>query len=344
MPYEVVNTSVAQGLTPNHSGYCDVVRTRGLPEEITPLLAPLNYYDDQLGRGRPAFGVRTIRFGGRAWGVVSRVIPNGNDYTGRPNRLAHHVLTPPSETDSISPARILSQFKFRDSFDGTPRYLDREPEIPSTESNCDEVWTALGGQGWCLHISQLALAGSRLVVLIPPSVDGRSVVTSLVAHLPIDQRWALSVAESSSAEQCWAQGVAVRILTTDLDDESGRRTWPGEVLIDLRVSRTAPAPSRSRERDVAQGSATEPSQVVELDFGAFDANRSEGRSDEGSGPIEVAISFESAPVVTRHGAGERTHDCRPLEIQPTSWKQIVAWTILGLITGGFLGFVIRSAI
>lgn len=234
MPYEVVNTSVAHGITAGHSGFCDVLRTRGLPEEITPLLAPLNFYNEKLAKGKPAYGVRSIRFGGQLWGIVSRVVPNGNDYTGRQNRLAHHLIAPPSELETLCPATVLAGFSFRDGFTDTPRYLDRAPEVSESADTFEDVWECMGGKEWREHISSLALSGSRVVVLIPPAANGRSVVISILLGIPKERRWNIGIVEASSAEQCWGNNALIRVLTIGAIDADGQRSWPGEVLVDLR--------------------------------------------------------------------------------------------------------------
>ena len=351
MPYEVVNTSSARGLTEGHAGFCDVIRTRGLPEEITPLLAPLNFYDHALGRGRPAHGVRTIRFGGHLWGVVSRVVANGNDYTGRPNRLAHHVVMPPSELDSYNPADILLHFAFRESFDGSPRYLDREPVIEDAESACDDIWDSVGGIGWCSHIARVGLSGSRVAVLVPPTLDGRKFIAALLSRLPIEQRWECGIVESATAEQCWAQGVRVRILALEPDDPAGNRSWPGEVVVDLRTRHTPPAkedrvraPSAAPAVPVAGGTA-------EIDFSVFqvDVPWQAKEQEDASGdqrddqPVGMDLDADVARDVARVGVPvDRTpvhaHDGAS---ESRSWTQILFWLVCGCVAGGFVAILIR---
>ena len=340
MPYEVVNTSVARGLTSEHSGFCDVLRTRGLPEEITPLLAPFNFYNEKLARGKPAYGVRSIRFGGRMWGVVSRVVLNGNDYTGRQNRLAHHIIAPPSELESLCPANLLAGYLFRDAFTDLPRYLDREPEVTENEKSFDDVWECMGGKGWRSHIAALALSGSRIVVLIPPSVEGRSVVISILRGIPIDQRWQVGVVEASSAEQCWAHNALIRVLAMDANDAEGDRAWPGEVVVDLR--RQSIPPSAKQELFVGK-------QATKLDFSAFAATSQESSASEtekSSQPIVVNIDFasETAEGIDDQrdpSSGEHSTQSTPsFGVSKVVFKRIIVWFILGAVVGALAGFFI----
>lgn len=340
MPYEVVNTSVAHGLTSGHSGFCDVLRTRGLPEEITPLLAPLNFYNEKLARGKPAYGVRSIRFGGRMWGVVSRVVLNGNDYTGRQNRLAHHIIAPPSELESLCPANLLAGYSFRDAFTDLPRYLDREPEVTENEKSFDDVWECMGGKGWRSHIAALALSGSRLVVLIPPSVEGRSVVISILRGIPIDQRWQVGVVEASSAEQCWAHSALIRVLAMDANDAEGDRVWPGEVVVDLR--RQSIPPSAKQELFVGK-------QATKLDFSAFaptSQEMTESETEKSSQPIIVNIDFASEAsegIDDQHDpcSGENSTQSTPsFGVSKVVFKRIIVWFILGAVVGALTGFFI----
>ena len=337
MPYEVVNTSVVRGLTTGHSGYCDVLRTRGLPEEISQLLAPLNFYNERLARGNSACGVRSIRFGGRMWGIVSRVLPNGNDYTGRTNRLAHHVIAAPSELASLCPATILAGYQFRDTFTDTPRYLDREPETQVATQSIAEVWGCMGGKGWRTHIANLAMAGSRVVVLIPTSVDGRSVVASILLGIPLERRWEVGVAEAASAEQCWTQNVLVRILSMDLADSSSERLWPGEEVVDLRHQ--AEPPSEQLEVPVEKDS-------VKLDFRAFIEPRHESHTvgiEESLQPIAVNENLDSSSVgksalgVTPSSTTRRSDSPMTSTI---SWKLTIIWLLLGAIVGAVTGLFV----
>ncbi len=344
MPYEVVNTSSARGLTEGHAGFCDVIRTRGLPEEITPLLAPLNFYDHALGRGRPAHGVRTIRFGGHLWGVVSRVVANGNDYTGRPNRLAHHVVMPPSELDSYNPADILLHFAFRESFDGSPRYLDREPVIEDAESACDDIWDSVGGIGWCSHIARIGLSGSRAAVLVPPTLDGRQFIAALLSRLPSEQRWEFGIVESATAEQCWAQGVKVRILALEPDDPAGNRSWPGEVVVDLRTRHTPPA-KEDRVRAPSVAPAV-PGVTAEIDFSVFQVDVPwQGKENEAAKVAEKSDQNPSDdhPIIVDFDDGALIVDAAPIGPLKVhrSWTQILFWLVCGCVAGGFVGVLIR---
>ena len=347
MAYEVVNTSVVRGLTSGHSGYCDVIRTRGLPEEITPLLAPLNFYNEKLARGKAACGVRTIRFGGRVWGIVSRVVPNGNDYTGRPNRLAHHVIAPPSELKTLCPVTILAEYTFRDTFTEVPRYMDREPLISETTQKFDHVWEFLGGEAWRSHIANLALSGSRVVLFIPPSVDGRDVLISILLGIPVERRWEIGVVEASSAEQCWAHHALIRILTLSEADACVNQSWPGEVVLDLRHRPTPPSKFSAPGKQVATKNVVSDKDTIgKPDFTVFGASaerRSSIEIDKPSHPIVVNIDF--SPVLV----GESEPDALPARIRLgssdaenpiLSAKLITFWLLVGAMFGAIVGLFI----
>ncbi len=340
MPYEVVNTSVARGLTSGHSGFCDVLRTRGLPEEINSLLAPLNFYNEKLAKGKPTCGVRSIRFGGQFWGIVSRVIPNGNDYTGRQNRLAHHLIAPPSELKTLCPATVLAGFSFRDGFTDTPRYLDREPEVSEITDTFEDVWKCMGGKEWREHISSVALSGSRVVVLIPSSANGRSVVISILLGIPADKRWDIGIVEASSADQCWVNNARIRVLTMDASDADDQRSWPGEVLVDLRHQ--SKPPSVALKVPIQKGEK-------KLDFSAFalvtDPLQTTD-SEKPSQPIVVNIDFESNQddeivQCDAENGTERTSQS-PLNVGHSEFllKQTILWLIVGAFVGALVGFFI----
>lgn len=286
------------------------------------------------------------------WGVVSRVVPNGNDYTGRQNRLAHHVIAQPSELESLCPASILSGFAFHDSFTGSPHYLDREPVMSVSERNDESVWDCMGGSGWRAHIAELALATSRIVVLIPPEADGRSVVASIVLALPIDQRWAVGVVEATSAEQCWAHNVRIRVLTMAPRDDGSERAFPGEVVVDLRHQ---PNPPKRADRSIGELAAP-PSDASEcghtdqaFDFSAFTTpiqDKPQIQVAEPLAPSAVAIDSRSQQV----SAGDVNVSRRLPEVkemprqaarEPASfWKRIGIWFIFGAVLGALAGLLI----
>ncbi len=68
---------------------------------------------------------------GHVHDVLSRIGPAGLDYSGRPNKYAHHVILEPEERPDGGPAWLLSQPGFlREAWEGEPRILAEGPPVP----------------------------------------------------------------------------------------------------------------------------------------------------------------------------------------------------------------------
>lgn len=339
MTFEVINTSAVKGIASSHSGYCDVLRTRGVPDEISQLLEPLNSYNEKLGRGRPACGVRSVRLGSQSWGVVSRVLPNGADYTGRSNRLAHHVIVAPAELKTNCPGAILAGYAFRDVFTEAPRFLDCEPVLPTDSSRCAVVWSSLGGYSWCTHIADKALAGSRVLVLIPLAVDGRMVVASIVACLPVDRRWNVGVVEAVGSEDCWEHDVRVRVLAVGSLAELGQRSFPDEVVVDLLDCRATPADQPRHLGRVAAQQTSAAAKPLRLDFSAFDTPVQPEATDSPAPTDSDEIKVRSA---ARSGVERRSYPVASPTIPEAepSESRIGFWMFLGAVGFILVGFLV----
>ncbi len=241
MAFEVVNTSVPAGLVPDQAGFCDVLRTAGVPEGICSMLGPLSRYRTDLADDSSMFAIRCIRFGGSTWGVVSCVSPCGPDYTGRPNRIAHHLVVPPSELGSVSPALLVGSYPFRLVLDGTPRVLTDPPDLACARRS-QAAWSVAGLLGWDRLIRiKLRAAQSRVLLLLPADVCARDLLSDLLAPNPLEEQWRVGLATSCDAESAWNDGVRLRVLAGELSSAgSACEPWPGEQVVDLRIRPPAP--------------------------------------------------------------------------------------------------------
>ncbi len=98
MSQELLYTSAPRGLKPGSSGFCTVASTQGMAAPLASALESLSAYrhvfrpgDPQVHRNPIAYSHVRLNAGGRTYCVLSRVADYGQDYSGRTNKLAHHV-------------------------------------------------------------------------------------------------------------------------------------------------------------------------------------------------------------------------------------------------------------
>lgn len=334
MAFEVVNTSAAAGLVPGQAGFCDVLRTQGVPEPICSLLAPMSRYDPQLSDAGEAVAVRMIRFGGESWGVVSRMVPCGLDYTARQNRLAHHVVVPPSELDSCNPAALLGGYAFADQFDGVPRYL---PDLADTSVAWRPAgaWAAAGLPGWDGFLAGVIVGGTgHHLVLLPQGADVRAMTAALLQYLPESLRWSLGVCTGSDASSAWPEGVRLRVLVGHATTAGAAWVpWPGEALHDLRDKPAVPVQAARHSQPQRVAERVPADRWVQLD------------DTPAVPPPAVAVDMDpiSIQIDLRHGAAApemvAVRAPRPAGIR---WGAVALWLIGGTFAGGLMGFILTQ--
>src|SRR5438067_11812467 len=98
MSQELIYTSAPRGLKAGSSGFCTVAMSAGMPAALASRLESISGYrplfplgDAGAARNPVAWSHCRIDVGGAARHVLSRVAFAGADYSGRSNKLAHHV-------------------------------------------------------------------------------------------------------------------------------------------------------------------------------------------------------------------------------------------------------------
>src|SRR5215472_13036043 len=116
MSQELHYTSVPRGLKPGSRGFGTVAATANLPESLADRLEALSVYQAVFPPGDPSAALNPVAYvhvklkvGGHVHDVLSRIGPAGLDYSGRPNKYAHHVILEPAERPAGGPAWLLSQ-------------------------------------------------------------------------------------------------------------------------------------------------------------------------------------------------------------------------------------------
>ncbi|MBI1303420.1 MAG: hypothetical protein GC172_06495 [Phycisphaera sp.] len=197
MSHEFVHTSVERGVR-GQSGFALAVVTRGLPPSLEPVLAELSGYDFDrtraVGADRIDWAHRIVSVQGRSHTVLSRTAPCGNDWSGRPNRVAHHLVLEPHERAEAGPAWMLSAFG---AFcEGVPSVEERAQGPLLPRGSCGprpaSAWEDAGfDAGWAGVVAQALLdaPSASVCVVLPEETDLLPLVVDLFALLPAEKRW-----------------------------------------------------------------------------------------------------------------------------------------------------------
>ena len=128
--YELVNTSVPNGLVAGTHGFATVAMTKGLPDAIRMRLENFCAYPHRTSAHDASYYAQnpvnwfhlTLPTGEH---VVGRTAPCEFDYTGRTNRLAHLLCFPAKEMPLNGGAFVLKSegARFAEPWQGEPRYL-----------------------------------------------------------------------------------------------------------------------------------------------------------------------------------------------------------------------------
>lgn len=201
MSQEILYTSAPQGLKPGSRGFCTVISTDGMAGNLAERLESLSGYrhayrmhDPNAQRNPVNFAHVILTVGGSRFHVLSRIADYGQDYTGRSNKIAHHVALSGNELRECGPAALLALDGFsRTDWDGELRVCPGGPaipDIPDSPGICTSWQQAAGDAGWAGVLAESALGGSRpMSVIFPPGTDTLALVTEAMRLLPPEKRW-----------------------------------------------------------------------------------------------------------------------------------------------------------
>jgi len=199
---ELLYTSAPQGLQPGSHGFCTVVRSAGLPKLLGERLESLSGYrhataphSDQ-GMGNPVnFSHLVLTLSGQRHHVLSRIADAGLDYTGRSNKLAHHVVLAADELVPVGPAGVLSAKGFCETtWDGRVRELPggRRPTQSVGHTGVCRAWQEVAGDaGWAGVLAETALHDESPAVSVIVRADQPTLRLVVEANglLPESCRW-----------------------------------------------------------------------------------------------------------------------------------------------------------
>ena len=197
MSWQLVRTSVPQGLVAGSNGFCTVARSRDLSPSLTQTLETISGYrrlPNDPAANPVALSHVILENGGFSRRVVSRIADAGLDHTGRANKIAHHIVLSESDLEATSPESIFSARRlFRERWEEPPRYFDEPTPLPpksisSTLCPCP-AWTKLGDAGWAGYIASTVLSARQVVLVARPGLDILPLFLEAVSVLTDAKRW-----------------------------------------------------------------------------------------------------------------------------------------------------------
>ncbi|MHB1556253.1 MAG: GAP1-N2 domain-containing protein [Isosphaeraceae bacterium] len=245
MSQELHYTSVPRGLKPGSRGFATVAATAGLPDAMAERLEGLSGYQAVYPPGDPSESLNPVAFvhvrlsvGSQRQDVLSRIGPAGLDYSGRPNKYAHHIVLGPDERPAAGPAWLLSQpGLFQDSWQGEPRTIPDGPAVPRGDRppGVAQRWQAITGDaGWAGVLAESFLADPRRPVFLvySPGTELLPLFVEAIALLPPSRRWDVDfstyLTNLPPGIHCAWRGV----LDGSAEAKNARRL-PGALFIDL---------------------------------------------------------------------------------------------------------------
>jgi hypothetical protein len=201
---EIIYTSAPKGLKAGSRGFCTVVSTAGMAVNTAERLESMSGYRHAFPMQDPKAPLNpvnyshvTLRIGGRNVHVISRVADAGQDYSGRTNKLAHHLVIDDVSRFIAGPVRLMAETGVLVSqWDGNtrnvpPRKLPSPAIPPSIELQAWKMVTGDSGwAGWAAE--QLTKDKSPVSVIFAAGTDTFSLVREVLDLLPPAQRWSIT--------------------------------------------------------------------------------------------------------------------------------------------------------
>ena len=249
MAYELIYTSVPQGLKAGSSGFCTAAYTKGLAANVVMLLESLSAYkpcfqlNDVNELANPVSFVH-LRYenSGKILHILSRISFYGTDYTGRTNKLAHHVVCEQLEASGVQagPASVFRQSGlFRTDWNEPPQLFSQQIKInpPAVKFRKAVTWESYAGDaGWAgVLAKQFVETPDKPVFIIFDPLkhpDTFLLVEEALQLLPPEKRWSVTF---NTYFNTLPPGMkcAWRFCLADAPCLKDARRIPGVMVIDL---------------------------------------------------------------------------------------------------------------
>lgn len=263
---EVLVTSAPTALQAGRSGFATVLRSRGLHPELQSFMEACSGYRHLFPQGDPRnpaiFTYTRTEIISGEFGVFSRVLDCGSDYSGRSNKLAHHFAAPLALLRSnahASPPVVLQELRslhlFAREWNGPPREVDTRPDIaiPEHRGGLCESWGRVAGDpGWAGVLADRVANRQPVWLLLPDLTDALTLLQEAFALIPPRQRWTTSFTTYALA----TSGYDISVSTPDtIESQTILSQHPDLVL---NVAEPPLLEGHSRLIEAARGNAEMP--------------------------------------------------------------------------------------
>lgn len=136
--------------------------------------------------------------GGQTVSVLSRVAPCGTDYSGRTNKIAHHVIAEASERPECGPATLMASSGFyAESWQSDPRLIKEArklTDVPHVGFRAGSWQSTCGDAGWAGKLAECSERDNSepAYILYSPGTDVLALIGEALRLLPPVRRWQIT--------------------------------------------------------------------------------------------------------------------------------------------------------
>jgi hypothetical protein len=255
MSYELINTSAPRGLLPGSRGFTTVAMTADTPPPLIQVCDGLSNYTHVFGLesgsyadNPPSFSHFHVRLGSRSLSVLSRVAAHAPDYSGRTNRIAHHVVLDTGGNDRPSaagPAATLEAIQFLKQWEGDPRELP--PVLVPMPPGPARMPGAFLAKHWqdvfgapdlaaCLAGAWMTAPNRPTFLIVAPGNPHRERMVGLIGDairlLPPEMRWSVTFSTYLSIDPPGGDCICRGLLPDSAAERQARRI-PDTLIINF---------------------------------------------------------------------------------------------------------------
>ena len=346
---ELIFTSSPRGLQVGKSGFCTVAASRDMKPGLVRMLESLSGYRHLFPPGTPeakknpvAYSYVRAKVGNDYQFVLSRVRDCGVDYSGRSNKIAHH-LSLDSNIQSSSPTRtLLEKGFFENSWDKPAEILPPRslPEKFSKPSPCHFWEKVTGDAGWAGELIESCQMNKTVYLIVKPSTPVMALIHQAISLLPAQQQWQYTFCtfyrRMPPNVDC-----QIRCVMAGSNEMELTRQSTGNVLIDL----TAPLGKSLScwAENARQGALIEGQRpnVDALPLTSAPAPRKPLRDVLPSAMPDLRGPRTGPPGLKKIDDEEDEEELDVLEIEPAPlWKRLLVASIIALVVSGIASVVI----
>lgn len=248
MTHELIYTSAPKGLKPGSRGFSTVAQTRHTPGVLAESLEALSGYKFAFPMGSSQERLNPVAYshfilssGGIAHHVLSRVSAAPPDYTGRSNKLAHHLVLTPAEAAQLpgGPAALMEQPDFfKTSWSGDPHWIEAPRSLKACEATtsvCSQWKKTTGDAGWAGKLAEewQSNSSSPLILVFPEGLDVLPLVEESLSLLPPADRWRLTFSTYFTSLPAGVRECSLRCILAGSEEHQKSLAQVGSRIVDL---------------------------------------------------------------------------------------------------------------